>query len=67
MTGTTSLNNKVALVTGGSRGIGAAVAIELAKQGASVYINYNKSAEAAEKVVHQIQKVRDSRIVGHLF
>jgi len=50
-----SLENKVALVTGGSRGIGRAIAIEFAARGAAVVVNYNKSPEAAEAVVKQIQ------------
>ncbi len=50
-----SLENKVALVTGGSRGIGRAVALEFAARGAAVVVNYNKSPEAAEEVVKQIQ------------
>lgn len=56
MTETTSalLENRVAVVTGGSRGIGRAVALELAKRGAAVVVNYNKSPESAEKVVAQI-------------
>ncbi len=52
---TLSLENKVALVTGGSRGIGRAIALELAAHGAAVVVNYNKSPESAEEVVKQIQ------------
>ena len=50
-----TLENRVAVVTGGSRGIGRAVALELAKRGAAVVINYNKSPESAEKVAEQIK------------
>ncbi|WP_299547861.1 SDR family oxidoreductase [Seonamhaeicola sp.] len=50
-----NLSNKVALVTGASRGIGAEVAIHLAKAGAKVIINYSGSKEAAEEVVKQIK------------
>jgi len=50
----TSLENRIAVVTGGSRGIGRAVAFELAKHGAAVVVNYNKSPESAEKVITQI-------------
>ena len=49
-----SLENKVAVVTGGSRGIGRAVVLELAARGASVVVNYNKSPEGAESVVKAI-------------
>jgi 3-oxoacyl-[acyl-carrier protein] reductase len=44
----------VAIVTGASRGIGRATAIELARRGAAVAVNYNRSAQAAEEVVAQI-------------
>jgi 3-oxoacyl-[acyl-carrier protein] reductase len=49
------LANKVALVTGGSRGIGAAIAKRLAVDGASVAITYAKDATAASAVVKEIE------------
>lgn len=51
-----TLENKVAIVTGGSRGIGRAIAVELASRGAAVVVNYNSSSSAAEDVVKQIQE-----------
>lgn len=53
-TASLSLEGRVALVTGSSRGIGRSIAIELARRGAAVLINYNQSAAAAEQLVQQI-------------
>lgn len=50
-----ALDGKVALVTGGSRGIGAAIAIRLAEQGADVVITYQHSADAAGNVVESVK------------
>jgi 3-oxoacyl-[acyl-carrier protein] reductase len=49
-----SLQNKVAIVTGASRGIGAGIATELARRGANVLITYVASADKAEQLVQEI-------------
>ena len=49
------LKGKIAVVTGASRGIGRAIAVKLAAEGAVVIINYNRSKDEAEKVKEQIE------------
>ncbi|CZR68582.1 uncharacterized protein PAC_18481 [Phialocephala subalpina] len=51
------LDDKLALVTGSGRGIGAAMAIELGRLGAKVVVNYANSAEPAEKTVAEIKSL----------
>jgi NAD(P)-dependent dehydrogenase (short-subunit alcohol dehydrogenase family) len=48
------LNGRTALVTGGSRGIGAAIARSLAKAGAAVAVNYRERADQADTLVKEI-------------
>ncbi|MGL5806831.1 MAG: 3-oxoacyl-[acyl-carrier-protein] reductase [Xenococcaceae cyanobacterium] len=49
-----NLKNKVAIVTGASRGIGRATALALAEQGAKVIVNYSRSSDAADRLVEEI-------------
>src|SRR6266851_7941667 len=56
------LAGKVAMVTGGSRSIGAAIAKRLAADGASVAITYTKGADAAASVVKEIERAGGNAI-----
>ncbi|HED37938.1 MAG TPA: SDR family NAD(P)-dependent oxidoreductase, partial [Ignavibacteria bacterium] len=49
------LQKKSAIVTGGSLGIGAAIALKLAECGANVAINYRKHSVEADKIIEQIE------------
>ncbi len=51
------LTNKVALITGSSRGIGRAIALTFAKEGARVCVNYSRSKDKAEEVVEKIKSM----------
>ena len=52
-----STKNKIAVVTGGSRGLGKSMALALAKKGINVVLTYNSNKEAADKVVAEIQSL----------
>ena len=56
----TNLKNKVALITGGGRGIGKAIAERYGSLGASVVVNYSSSADAADETVSRIERAGGS-------
>ena len=49
------IKNKMAVVTGGSNGIGRAISLALAREGAVVIINYHRDADAAEQTLNEIK------------
>jgi acetoacetyl-CoA reductase len=59
------LDGRTAIVTGGGRGIGKAIAIALAAEGAKVAVNYNSSAGAAQEVVNEIHAAWRDRSHAH--
>lgn len=59
------LSGKVAVVTGASKGIGAAIAKRFAEEGASVIVNYSSSKEGADRVVNEITKKGGMAVATH--
>ena len=51
------LENRVAVITGGSRGIGKGIALTFAKEGAHIVFSYNRNKEAAENTVKEIESL----------
>ena len=58
-----SINGKTALITGGSRGIGRAIALRLAKEGVRIAVNYKTNEEAAQRVVKAVEEMGGEAIV----
>jgi len=56
-------NNQTAIVTGGSRGIGRAIAIALGREGFNVVVNYNKAADAAQEVKAEIESLGSKALI----
>jgi 3-oxoacyl-[acyl-carrier protein] reductase len=61
--GSQSLQDKIAIVTGGSRGIGAVIALELAHRGAHILITHNIARQQADNVAEQIRQIGRRAIV----
>lgn len=57
------LRNKIVLITGASRGIGREIAIEFAKYGCQIAINYNKNLSEAEKTLSEVKKHSSTSII----
>ena len=58
------LDNKIALVPGGSRGIGKAISLALAKEGAKIALNYHSSANAAQAVADEIKAMGSDAFIA---
>lgn len=56
------LQGKIALITGSSRGIGRGIALEFAREGASIAVNYRRDAAAADATVHAIEELGASAV-----
>ena len=59
-------NKKIALITGGSRGLGKEMALELAKAGNDIVITYNSSPDLAKEVVEQIKAIGGRAVAIHI-
>jgi acetoacetyl-CoA reductase len=58
------LDNKIAMVTGGSRGIGKAISLELAKEGAKIALNYHSSEAGAKAVADEIKALGSEAFIA---
>lgn len=60
------MNSKIAIITGGSRGLGKSMALHLAQKGVDVIITYNTKAEEAQAVVAQVEKIGQKAVALQL-